>query len=245
MIIIVFSLTLFVMNVNCNRIDSQVKMGVINLELGDYKRARTNFEAVLEKRPSSYPARLGLGKALLQAFSTHPSDTVLITDCLTQLEAARSLQPDREVEKILSIVWYKRATILLAHHDSIAALTALSRSIGYDPASINPINLAGILYFNKGDHGKALNLFRLVTSTDTSSVQGYFNTAMVLWADSNYTDAYKYWYQAALRSPEDKEIITWAAMAKKRANVQSDTVSGSVFAEKRASTLQVPEMAHP
>jgi tetratricopeptide (TPR) repeat protein len=218
---------------------------VSNLELGDYKRARSHFEAVLDKNPSSYYARLGLGKALLQEFTTHPSDTGLITECLTQLEAARSLQPESEVEKILSIVWYKRATILLVNQDTIAALAALSRSTGYDSHSINPLNLAGILYFNKGDHDKALNLFRLVTSTDTASVQGFFNTAMVYWADSNYTNAYKYWYQAALRSPEDKEIITWAAMAKKKLDTQSDTVDFLTTVGNRIDSLKKLESAHP
>jgi hypothetical protein len=51
---------------------------------------------------------------------------------------------------------------------------------------------------------------------DSSSVNGYFNMGMVYWADSNYALAYDYWYKAALRAPEDKEILTWAAMAKKR-----------------------------
>jgi tetratricopeptide (TPR) repeat protein len=240
-IIVIVTLACATIFVSCNGIDSQIKLGVTNLELGDYKRASNHFEAVLEKKPSSYYARLGLGKALLQEFSTHPSDTGLIADCLTQLEAARSLRPDSEVEKILSIVWYKRAINLLTNKDTIAALTALSRSTGYDPNSINPLNLAGILYFNKGDHDKALNLFKLVTSTDSSSVQGYFNIAMVYWADSNYTNAYKFWYQAALRSPEDKEIITWAAMAKKRADALSDTIRVSISADKKATE----EPAHP
>lgn len=228
--IIFLSITLLVcMNFTCNQIDSRIKKGTTNLELGDFKRAKTHFEAVLELDPSNFDARLGLAKSLLQQYSTHPVDTVLVFDCMTQLEAARTLRPEKEVEKLLSIVWFKRANILLSYGDTIAAMAALSRSTGFDPAATGPVNLAGILYFNRGDRAKALNLFRLVISSDTLSVQGYFNAGMVHWADSNYTEAYDYWYKAALRSPDDKEIITWAAQAKNKIDSSSgNTVSSSV-----------------
>jgi tetratricopeptide (TPR) repeat protein len=213
--------------ISCNRVDPLIEKGAINLELGDYKRARMHFEAVLDKQPSNHAARLGLGKALLQEFSAHPGDSTLIADCLTQLEAARTLKPDKEVEKLLSVVWFKRAIALLAHPDTLAAMAALSRSIGYDPLASKPVNLAGILYFNRGETDKALNLFRMVMTIDSNSVNGYFNIGMVYWADSNYSLAYDYWYKAALRAPEDKEIITWAAMAKKRMPLTSTgSVSG-------------------
>jgi tetratricopeptide (TPR) repeat protein len=215
------------MNFSCNRIDSHIKKGTTNLELGDFKRAETHFEAVLELDPSNFNARLGLAKSLLQQYTTQPADSVLILDCITQLEAARTLRPDKEVEKLLSIVWFKRANILLSYKDTIAAMAALSRSTGFDPAATGPVNLAGILYFNRGDRAKALNLFRMVITADTSSVQGFFNAGMVHWADSNYAAAYEYWYKAALRSPDDKEILTWTAQAKKRADSLSGSTAGS------------------
>jgi len=215
------------MNFSCNQIDSHIKKGTTNLDLGDFKRARTHFETVLELDPSNFNARLGLAKSLLQQYSTRPADSVLILDCITQLEAARTLRPDMEVEKLLSIVWFKRANLLLSNKDSVAAMAALSRSTGFDPAATGPVNLAGILYFNRGDHAKALNLFRKVIAADTSSVQGYFNAGMVLWADSNYTDAYEYWFKAAVRSPDDKEILTWAAQAKRKADRVTGSAAGS------------------
>jgi tetratricopeptide (TPR) repeat protein len=221
----VISLTLFALFVSCNRVDPLIEKGTINLKLGDYKRARMHFEAILDKQPSHYAARLGLGKALLQEFSAHsgahPGDSSLLMDCITQLEAARTLRPDKEVEKLLSVVWFKRTTVLLAHHDTLAAISALSRSTGFDPTASKPVNLAGILYFHRGETDKALNLFRVVTAIDSGSATGYFNTGMVYWADSNYALAYDYWYKAALRSPDDKEILTWAAMAKKRSQDKS------------------------
>jgi tetratricopeptide (TPR) repeat protein len=206
----------FIITISCNRVDPRIEKGVINLELGDFKRARIHFEAVLDQRPSNYDARLGLGKALLQEFTTHPGDSTLLPDCLTQLEAARTLRPDKVVEKLLSVVWFKRATSLLAVHDTLAAMGALSRSTGLDPGASKPVNLAGILYFHRGETDKALNLFRLVMAIDSGSANGYFNTGMIYWADSNYSLAYDYWYKAALRAPDDKEILTWAAMAKQR-----------------------------
>jgi hypothetical protein len=51
---------------------------------------------------------------------------------------------------------------------------------------------------------------------DSASASGYFNAGMVHWAAGNYPLAFDFWYKAALRAPEDKEIVTWAAMAKKR-----------------------------
>lgn len=135
-----------------------------------------------------------------------------------QFEAARTLQPNKEVEKLLSIVWFKRAKMYLGTNDTLSALQALSRAISLDPKESGPVNLAGILYFYRGETEKALNLFRLVTTIDTASVSGYFNTGMVHWTDSNYTQAYESWFKAALHSPDDKEILMWAARAKERSS---------------------------
>jgi tetratricopeptide (TPR) repeat protein len=225
-IIIPIIALLVCMNFSCNRIDSHIQKGSTNLDLGDYKRARTHFEAVLELDPTNFNARLGLAKSLLQQYSTHPADSVIVFDCITQLEAARTLRPDKEVEKLLSLIWFKKANILLSYKDTITAIAALSRSTGFDPTATGPINLAGILYFNRGDREKALNLFRMVIATDTSSGQGYFNTGMVFWADSNFAAAYEYFFKAALHSPDDKEILTWAAQAKKKADSSSASVAG-------------------
>jgi tetratricopeptide (TPR) repeat protein len=216
---VIIPLVLGVALSSCSRVDPHIEKGIANLELGDYKRARRHFEAILDKKPASFVGRLGLGKALLQEFSARPGDSTLLLDCCTQLEAARTLRPDREVEKLLSVVWFKRATWLLTNHDTIAAMAALSRSTGFDPKASKPVNLAGILYFHRGEHDKALNLFRMVTAMDSGSVNGYFNTGMVYWADGNCALAYDFWYKAALRAPEDKEILTWAAIAKKRSQI--------------------------
>jgi tetratricopeptide (TPR) repeat protein len=144
-------------------------------------------------------------------------------DCLTQLEAARTLKPGPETEKLLSVVWFKRAAALLARRDTLSALAALSRSTGYDPKAASPVNLAGILYFYRGETEKALTLFSLVMKIDSASASGYFNAGMVHWAAGNYALAFKFWYKAALRAPEDKEIVTWAAMAKKRMATKDST----------------------
>jgi tetratricopeptide (TPR) repeat protein len=200
----------------CDRTNSYIKLGSANLKMGDYKRARRYFNAVIDKQPSNYTARLGLGKALLQEISVHSEDSILILDCLTQLNAARSLRPDKEVEELLSVVWFKRATALLGFHDTLAAMSALSRSISFDSKAGKPVNLAGIIYFHRGDKEKAMNLFRLVTTIDSSSPHGFFNIGMLYWAERNYTLAYEFWYKAAKRAPEDREVLKWTAMAKKK-----------------------------
>ena len=200
----------------CNRTDRQAKLGDINLTLGDFKRSRASYEAIVDRDPLDPGARLGLGKAMLQQYCAGPGDSALLTDCIIQLEAARTLRPDKEVEKLLSVVWFKRASLALGRRDTLDAISALSRSISFDPASSKSVNLAGILYFHRGEPEKALTLFKMALAIDSLGAYGYFNAGMVYWTEGNFTQAYEYWYKAALRAPDDKEIITWAAMAKKR-----------------------------
>jgi tetratricopeptide (TPR) repeat protein len=203
--------------VACDTTDALLEKGSLNLELGDYQRARTYFEAAVDRRPALASARLGLGKALLQEHYALPGDSTTLIKSLTQLEAARTLSTDTTIERLLGSVWFKRADGLLAGRDTIAALQALSRSISLDPLSVKPVNLAGILYFHRGEHDKALNLFRKVIAIDSSSVSGYFNSGMVSWVDSNFTAAYDFFFRAAQRSPGDQEILLWAARAKQSA----------------------------
>jgi tetratricopeptide (TPR) repeat protein len=110
---------------------------------------------------------------------------------------------------------------------------------------MNPVNLAGILYFNRGDHDKALNLFRMVISIDSTSVQGYFNTGMVYWDERNFSSAYDYWYKAALRSPDDKEVLTWAAMAKKQIEGTNDAEEARSNKNEKIALQQETEKKQP
>lgn len=197
----------------CNSTDSRLKRGSVNLELGDYQRAQMYFGLVLDDSPTSLPARIGLGKALLQQFAANPKDSSALVNSLIQFEAAQTLRPDTAIERLLGIAWFKRTSLHLASKDTLAAFAALSRSISLDPSSVKPLNLAGILYFHRGDHEKAINLFKKTTTIDSGSASGYFNTGMVHWADSNFTDAYECFFAAAKRSPEDREILLWTARA--------------------------------
>jgi tetratricopeptide (TPR) repeat protein len=212
-----FTGILLIAAVACDTTDALLEKGSLNLELGDYQRARTYFEAAVDRRPALASARLGLGKALLQEHYALRSDSTTLIKSLTQLEAARTLGPDTAIERLLGSAWFKRADGLLAGRDTIAALQALSRSISLDPLSVKPVNLAGILYFHRGEHDKALNLFRKVIAIDSSSVSGYFNSGMVYWVDSDFTAAYDFFFRAAQRSPGDREILLWAARAKQSA----------------------------
>jgi tetratricopeptide (TPR) repeat protein len=236
----VLALALGMAPISCDRVDPRIEKGTVNLELGDYKRARMHFEAVLDKQPASFVARLGLGKALLQEFSAQPgdSDGMLLMDCLTQLEAARTLRPDKEVEKLLSVVWFKRANALLAHHDTLAAMAALSRSTGFDPKASKPVNLAGILYYHRGEPDKALHLFAMVMAIDSNSVNGYFNAGMVHWAQGNWALAYDFWYKAAKRAPEDKEILGWVAQAKIRSGIPRIKEIAPVLTKEKQRPIQ-------
>lgn len=198
----------------CSGNDTMLEKGSANLELGDYERAIGCFNRILEHSPRSAAARLGLGKAFLQEYSVRPYDSTLLLRCITQLGAARTLSSDTAIEHLLSSVWFKRAQFLLGKADTSAALQALSRSTSLDPKAVGPVNLAGILCFNRGETKRARTLFDMVTVLDTASASGYFNAGMVCFADSDFVNAYHHFYEAAKRSPDDREILLWAAKAK-------------------------------
>jgi tetratricopeptide (TPR) repeat protein len=202
--------------VECSSDDTFIRKGTAHLQLGDYIHAQECFEQVVRNNPLSSQGREGLGKALLQQYMTEPSDSSLLMECLTQLGAAQTLSVNPELEKLLSAVWYKRAQYVLNRNDTVSALHALSRSTSFDPKAIGPINLTGIICFKRGEKKKAQELFSLVTTIDTVSASGFFNIAMIYWADSNYADAYRNFLKAAKNSPTDKDILLWAARSKER-----------------------------
>ena len=212
----------------CNGTGSRLDKGAVNLELGDYLRARACFESVVNTHPSSVKARLGLGKALLQQWTVMPIDTTLLSGALVQLEAARTLQAGEEVEQLLGSVWCQRADVCLGTGDTVAALKALSRATSLDPKAVRPLNTAGILYFHRGERTKALNLFRLITTIDTASVSGFFNMGMVFWSDSNYQRAAEAFFEAVRRSPDDRQLLRWAALAKKYRTERPGPDSGGI-----------------
>lgn len=199
----------------CNGTEALLDKGAVNLQLGDFVRARCNFEKVVDLHPANAKARLGLGQALLQQWVITPEDTALLSGALVQLEAARTLHAGEMVEQLLSTVWYQWAKVSLRARDTLLALKAISRSISLDPKATGPLNMAAIIYFHRGERKKALDLFNVIITIDTLSVSGYFNKGMIYWADSNYQSAAESFFEAARRSPDDQEILRWAALAKK------------------------------
>jgi len=200
--------------VSCNSVTPLLEKGEANLLLGDFARAEQYFARAVDASPHSRRARIGLGKALLQRHAAEPANSLLLNASLIQLEAARSIAPDSTVEKLLSMVWFARANSLVEGNDTLAALAALSRSIALDKKATRPLNLAGILYFHRGESSKARTLFTMVIGIDSLSATGYFNAGMVDWAEKNFTRAYENWFKAAQRAPDDKELVLWAARAK-------------------------------
>ena len=199
----------------CFCTDSSLKKGNLNLNLGDYKRAIYFFSTIVDKNPQSFGARLGLGKALLQQLASDNQSNEVWNACLTNLEAARTLNCNASVENILSVAWHQRAVFHLARHDTTSAMQSLLKSIEYDKSNSKPINLAGILYFNRGDYQKAFNFFTLVMNLDTLSATGYFNAGMVSWSKGDCFTARRLWNNALGKFPEDSELLYWTAMAEK------------------------------
>jgi Flp pilus assembly protein TadD len=209
----------FILSVNCT--DPLISKGNKNLLLGDYPRAITLFSKAVDRDPNSFDARLGLGKAILQQLSVvvNASDEQW-SACLTNLEAARTLDPSAPVDKILSVAWNQRAVELLNNSDTSSALQALMKSIQYDKKNAKPLNLAGVLYFCKGEQDKAFSLFSLVTQLDSLSPSGAFNSGIVAWSKGDCINARSIWRQALVRFSDDKELLYWTALAEKTCGVK-------------------------
>jgi tetratricopeptide (TPR) repeat protein len=211
---IFFVLTMALLCAGCR--NSAIEKGNICLKLGDYPMAISFFSQEVKRHPESFDARFGLGKALLQQGCADASDTAAWKNAIIQLEAAATLSPGDNVGGLLSEAWLQRAHQLLSAKDSIAALDALSRSIERDTRAIEPINLAGIIYFRMGETDKATALFAKALAIDSANPAGRFNLGMAYWLAGRYDDARAQWYAALAASPKDKDILYWFALAEKK-----------------------------
>jgi tetratricopeptide (TPR) repeat protein len=200
--------------------DHHLDKGNTCLRLGDYRMAVAFFERELQARPGSYEGRLGLGKAYLQKAIDQPGDHQAWRRALTNLEAARTISPRGRIDELLSQAWSARARSLLAEADTLRALEALSRAIEYTPDSIEPINLAGIVYFRIGDRAKAEMLFERAAALDSSHATAEFNLGMVQWQRGEIAAAREHWLRALKRSPDDEDILYWFARAEKASRKQ-------------------------
>jgi len=193
-----------------------IEKGESSLRLGDYTMAIKFFQEVLNNDPENFRARLGMGKALIQKASAQNGDSLIWSNALIHIEAARTLNPQSDIEPILSETWMVHARKKLEIHDTIGALNALSRTIDYNPRSIEALNLAGIIYYRIGDPGKASILFERALAIDSLKSFTHFNIGMLCWSQSDFACAHKAWFKALTLAPEDKDIIYWYSVAEKK-----------------------------
>ena len=191
-----------------------LEKGDICLRLGDYPSAIAFFSEEVKRHPDSYEARLGLGKALVQ--KACDADTSAWKSASIQLEAARTLSPTSDIKALLGDVYLERAHQLLSCRDSIAALDALSRAIEFNNRALEPLNLAGIIYFRMGEVDKSEMLFRKAVGLDSTNAAAHFNLGMVFWQGKRYRDAHAQWLLALAASPGDKDMLYWFALAEKK-----------------------------
>ncbi len=191
-----------------------IENGGICLRLGDYPSAIAFYSDEVRRHPDSYEARLGLGKALLQ--KAWDADTSAWKSALIQLEAAHTLSPRDDIKGLLGDVYLQRAHQLLAVRDSVSALEALSRAIECDNRAVEPLNLAGIIYFRMGEEDKSEMLFKKAVGIDSASSSARFNLGMVFWQSGRYEDAHAQWLAALAASPGDKDMLYWFALAEKK-----------------------------
>jgi Flp pilus assembly protein TadD len=191
-----------------------IENGGICLRLGDYPSAIAFYSDEVKRHPDSYEARLGLGKALLQ--KAWDADTSAWKSALIQLEAAQTLLPGSAIRALLGDVYLERAQQLLAARDSVSALDALSRAIECNNRAIEPVNLAGIVYFRMGDADKSELLFKKAVGLDSANASARFNLGMVYWQSGRYKDAHAQWLAALAASPGDRDMLYWFALAEKK-----------------------------
>jgi tetratricopeptide (TPR) repeat protein len=199
--------------VSCNH--DYVEKGDVCLALGDYRMAIEFYGKRLERAPEDYNARLGLGKALLQKAVDKEGDLEAWDYSLVQLEASRTLKPSREIKKLLCDAYTAKSRLLLSRGDTVAALNSISRAVEYNGKEVEPINLAGIIYFRMGEEHKAEALFKRAVSIDSLHPTAYFNMGMIGWQRGDYTAAHGFWLKTLKIVPDDEDVIYWFARAEK------------------------------
>jgi tetratricopeptide (TPR) repeat protein len=196
--------------------DDVVEKGDIALRLGDWKMAMEFYYQALRRDPADAAARLGMGKALLQKAVALPNDTTSWREALVHLEAAHTIAPSAGIAPLLSEAWSSHARNLLAGRDTVQALSALSRAIELDSRSVEPVNLAGIVYFRLGHEDKALQLFGKAIAIDSTNSSAHFNLGMAKWQREQFSEAHRHWLTALANAPEDEDILYWFALSEKR-----------------------------
>ena len=196
--------------------EDNIEKGNASLKLGDYTMAIDFYDAELKNNPQSYEARLGIGKALIQKAVDMKNDTASWKRALTHLEAARTLQPDKDISPFLCEAWSVLGRIMLNVGDTVEALSSLARAIEYSPRNVEPLNLAGIIYFRLGEDKKAEILFKKAIDINKHHPSAYFNLGMIFWVREQIESAHKFWLEALKLEPEDDDILFWFAMAEKR-----------------------------
>jgi tetratricopeptide (TPR) repeat protein len=212
-LLIVFSLLPVILFVNCYR--DEVRKGTISLQLGDYSTAIEIFSSLVKQYPERFETHLGLGKSLLQR-SADLNDSSDWKNGLIQIEASLSLHPDDSIRLLLSDAWFLRARGLLAGKDTTSGLDAIARSLEYNPGAIDPLNLAGILYYKQGDYQKAEVLFKNAVMIDSTRAAPHFNLGIIYWSNNKIQDAHKQWLIALKLSPDDPDILYWFSYAEKK-----------------------------
>jgi len=199
--------------IGCYR--DSIEKGEMCVKLGDYATAIDIFSGIVKAHPDRFEARLGLGKALLQK-SADLGDVVLWKEGIVQLEAAQTLSPYTAIRPLLSDAWLQRGRQLIATGDSTEGLDALARSLEYNPRSLDPLNLAGIIYFQHGDAEKAESLFAKAVIIDGSHAASRFNLGMIQWCRGAWAEAHANWLAALKASPNDPDIIYWFSRAERK-----------------------------
>ncbi|MBN1129239.1 MAG: tetratricopeptide repeat protein [Chitinispirillaceae bacterium] len=219
--ILVLTAVLLAAAVTCSQ--SPLEKGAVCLRLGDCEGAVRFFGKALADDPGSYGARLGMGKALLQRAAGNTGDTLSWRDACMHLEAARTLSAGEALNPLLSQAWSERARQLLDKKDTIAALEALTRAIGYAPRSAGPLNAAGIIYFRKGELEKSRTLFARALSLDSANAPVLFNLGMAAWSSGAFEEARDFWLRCLKLAPSDETALYWFARAEKKKRDASET----------------------
>ncbi len=190
--------------------------GSLCLTLGDYPMAIDFFKRELSHDPGNYQARLGLGKGLLQKAVDKKGDDASWDYALIQLEACRTLKPSGALERLLSDAYTERSRMLLRRQDTASALNHIMRAVELNVDDVDPVNLAGIIYFRRGEVHKASALFQRAIAIDSTHPSAWFNLGMISWQEGEIAKSRQNWYKALSLAPGDEDALYWFALAEKR-----------------------------
>ncbi len=200
-------------------------LGNYFLGIGDYRRAKQQFEIILDRHPGYEPALRGIGTLLAvrkeysaargwlqQALQKDPGDCLAsiwlasIQEQMAVLQEAEQTLRDGALHCRSAIVRVKLADFLQRHDRLDEAERVLRDVLQTDPLNAAAHNSLGTVLFKKGDVAGAEEQFHLALRYDRWMVDAHANLAAVAGARSDWAGALGQYQDALALSPSNADL---------------------------------------